>query len=201
LIAEALRLGVSWVWFLDDDLTIPPDALQRLLRRFDDPAVEAVVPLSFRRQAPFEALWFRRSAPEVSAMFETLPPPGALVPLTDATFGGMLVRASVLRRMTPPWVAIGQIHPEEWCDDLYFCRQMAAAGVQLWGDSTVCLGHTTDVEVWPHWDRDTGWAVVLARGTQPFLMQPWGERDAELHDLQPRVPDYEVRHREHCATE
>jgi len=199
LIAEALRRGASWVWFLDDDLAVPPDALRRLLRRFDDPTVEAVVPLSFRRQAPFSALWFQRSEAVLDAMVATLPPPGALVPLTDATFGGMLVRTSVLRRIPPPWVTMGQIHPEEWCDDLYFCRQMAAAGVQLWGDSSVVLGHTTDVEIWPHYSPELGWSVVFARGTEPFLMQPWGDpasegdpqHGPELRDLQPSLPDHE----------
>jgi hypothetical protein len=175
LILEAFRLGASWVWFLDDDLTFHPGVLKRLLMRLDDPAVEAVVPLSFRRQPPFHALWFQRSSPEVGAMVSTLPPPGPLLPLTDATFGGLLVRTAVLHRMEEPWVAIGQIKSDEWCDDLYFCRKMADAGVQLWGDSTVRCGHTTDVEVWPHWDEVNGWTVVFARGTEPFLMQPWGD--------------------------
>lgn len=174
LIDIALDLGVEWVWFLDDDLTFRPDVLKRLLVRFEDPAVEAVVPLSFRRQPPFRALWFQEMAPAIDAMMADLPPPGPLVPLKAATFGGLLVRTSVLRRLPKPYVALGQFVPDQWDDDLYFCRKLAAAGVQLWGDSTVQFGHTTDIEVWPHHSPETGWAVVFARGTVPFLMQPWG---------------------------
>lgn len=179
LIDEAVALGAQWIWFLDDDLTFGPDALTRLLRRFDDPAVDAVVPLSFRRQPPFRALWFDRTVPELDAMKDTLPPPGPLVPLTAATFGGLLVRMSALRAIPKPYVALGQFVPDQWDDDLYFCRKLSEAGVQLWGDSSVQFGHTTDVEVWPHYDTATGWSVVFARGTVPFLMQPWGETQPE----------------------
>ncbi|HEX2594751.1 MAG TPA: glycosyltransferase [Rhizomicrobium sp.] len=174
LIDEAFALGAEWIWFLDDDLTFGPDALIRLLQRFEDPKVDAVVPLSFRRQPPFRALWFDRTEPSIEAMKDTLPPPGELVPLTAATFGGLLMRTAVLRTIPKPYVALGQFVPDQWDDDLYFCRKLSEAGVQLWGDSSVQFGHTTDVEVWPHYSAETGWSVVFARGTVPFLMQPWG---------------------------
>lgn len=180
LIHEALDLGAEWIWFLDDDLTFTPDTLTRLLRRFDDPAIEAVVPLSFMRNAPFRALWFDRAEPSLSAMLDTLPAPGPLVPLAAATFGGLLVRTRAISRMPQPFVTIGQLRPDEWNDDLYFCRNLIACGAALWGDSTVRLGHTTDVEVWPHYDAETGWAVVFGRNATPFLMQPWGEPEPEL---------------------
>lgn len=146
LIAEAQKLGAEWIYFLDDDLTFHSDTLKRLLKHFDNPEIEAVVALSFRRQAPFYAIWFDEAEPQIDRMLKTLPPPGQLTPLKAATFGGMLVRMSAIAKMTRPYVTIGQIQPEEWNDDLYFCRNMAAAGVQLWGDSSVRFGHTTDVD-------------------------------------------------------
>ncbi len=180
LIREALALGAKWIYFLDDDLTFHPDSLTTLLARFQDSEIEAVVPLSFRRQTPFYALWFTEAEPSIDRMMRTLPPPGPLVPLKAGTFGGMLLRTSIFERMTEPYVTLGQIQPEEWCDDLYFCRQLLAAGVQLWGDSSVRFGHTTDVEIWPHYDAAMGgWSVVFARGTVPFLMQPWGQDEPE----------------------
>lgn len=176
----ALEMGAQWVWFLDDDLTFRPDVLKKLLARMDADGLEAIVPLSFRRQPPFRALWFQEIAPALDAMMETVPPPGQLVPLKASTFGGLLVRTSVLRRMKPPYVALGQFVPDQWDDDLYFCRKLAATGCQLWGDPSVQFGHTTDMEVWPHYDPEMGWSVVFARGTVPFLMQPWGS-DEESH--------------------
>lgn len=180
LIEEAKKLGAQWIYFLDDDLTFHPDTLKRMVKHLDDPALECVVALSFRRQSPFRALWFSDSEPAIAHMMRDLPPPGALVPLKAATFGGLLIRMSAIAKIEPPYVALGQIHPDEWCDDIYFCRKLIAAGVKIWGDSSVRFGHTTDVEIWPYYDEANGWAVVFARGTEPFLMQPWGGADGDV---------------------
>lgn len=201
LIDMAQQLGVEWIWFLDDDLVFRPDTLRRLLLRLADPAVECVVPLSFMRTAPFKAIWFSAADPHLDAMMDSLPPPGPLVPLKAATFGGLLVRMSAIAKLTPPYVTIGQIKSDEWNDDLYFCRKLTAAGVQVWGDSTVRMGHTTDVELWPHYDETLGgWSVVFARNTQPFLMQEWGRDVADDHELLQHVSHGdEKRHRERGA--
>lgn len=188
LIEEAKTLGCQWIYFLDDDLTFHPDTLLRMLKHLENPALDAVVPLSFRRQPPFRALWFTEIAPEIDKMLATLPPPGPLVPLKAATFGGLLVRMSVFERMSKPYVALGQFVPDQWDDDLYFCRKLAEAGVQIWGDSSIRFGHTTDMEIWPHYDDAMGgWTVVFARGTVPFFFQPWGQ-DEPAVEYQPQ-PD------------
>jgi len=181
LIEIARSLGAEFIWFLDDDLVFRPDALRRLLLRFKDPTVDCVIPLSFMRNAPFKAIWFHEATPLMASMLDNLPPPGPLVPLAAGTFGGLLVRMSAIDKMTKPYVTIGQLRPDEWNDDLYFCRKLTEAGVQIWGDSTVRMGHTTDVELWPHYDEAMGgWSVLFARNTQPFLMQPWGRDDDSL---------------------
>lgn len=175
LIEIAKDLGVRWIWFLDDDLVMPPDTLVRLLPHLDREDVDAVVPLSFMRGAPFEAIWWKADEPH--ELMRTLPPPGELAPLAGCTFGGMLVKMSAIRRMSQPYVAIGQLHPEQWTDDVFFCRNLRRAGGKIWGDSSVQVGHTTDLEVWPHYSPEYGWTVMFARNTKPFLMQPWGERE------------------------
>lgn len=178
LIEIAQAAGARWIWFLDDDLVLPPDALLRLLPHLDREDVDAVVPLSFDRSVPFPALWMAEGEFETDGtvgLMKQLPEPGALTPLSAATFGGLLVKLSMIERMTKPYVAIGQYHPEKWTDDVFFCRNLVNAGGKLWGDSSVVLGHTTDVEIWPHHSPEFGWTVMFARSTKPFLMQPWGE--------------------------
>ncbi len=181
LIDEAFKAGCEWIYFLDDDLTFHPNVLHRTLAHFDNPEIEAVVGLSFRRQPPFRALWFNEVEPSLERMMSTLPPPdGGLLPIKAATFGGLLVRMSAIARIPRPYVALGQFVPDQWDDDLYFCRKLNAAGVQIWGDPSIRYGHTTDMEVWPHYNADEGgWSVVFARGTVPFLMQPWGQDEPE----------------------
>lgn len=173
LIRIARERGAAWIWFLDDDLVFYPDTLTRLLRRFDNPAVEVVIPLSFMRRPPFKAIWFEGDEPNVH-LLETLPLPGPLKAISAGTFGGLLVRTAVFDRLTPPYVTMGQIDPEHWHDDRDFCRKLIASGTQIWGDSTVVLGHTTDMEIWPVYDPAMGWVMALARNAEPFLMAPWG---------------------------
>ncbi len=179
LIKDALASQAEWVWFLDDDLVFDDQTLLKLLAHFENPAIEAVVPLSFMRRPPFQAIWMTGERSYADLMTTLPPPTDGLVALGAATFGGLLVRTSALARMTFPYVTLGQLDPESWNDDIYFCRKLAdEAGVQLWGDSSVRLGHTMDVELWPHYDAELGgWSAVFARGTVPFLMQPWGQDD------------------------
>jgi glycosyltransferase involved in cell wall biosynthesis len=182
LIEIAQAHGCRWIWFLDDDLVLPPDALLRLLPHLEREDVDAVVPLSFNRGQPFEALWFAANEFEQAKTFglmTQLPPPGPLVPLAACTFGGLLVKMSAIARMPKPYVTIGQYHPERWNDDVWFCRHLTEAGGRIWGDASVRLGHTTDTELWPHYSPEHGWSVVFAQASQPFLMQPWGESEPE----------------------
>ncbi len=185
LIEEAKKLGAKWIWFLDDDLVFFPNSLTRLLEHFKNPEIEAVVGLSFHRQPPFKALWFHTPDPAKEAMHGTLPPPeDGLVRLYACTFGGLLVRMSAIERMEPPYVALGQFVPDQWDDDIYFCRKFTQAGGKLWGDSSVKFGHTTDIEIWPYYNKDNpdvmpGWSVVFGRALVPFVMQPWGQDESQ----------------------
>ncbi len=139
-----------------------PDALMRLLKHFENPAIEVVVGLSFARQWPDKALWVRDGE-----MLTWLPPPGELALLDAATFGGMLIRLSAIAKIEPPYVDLS--------DDRGFCAKLSASGVQVWGDSSVRFGHTTDMELWPHYDEANGWTVVYARNLEPKAIQPWGQ--------------------------
>lgn len=176
LIAIAQELGVQWMWFLDDDLVLPPDTLVKLLPHLERDDVDAVVPLSFSRGTPFEAIWWQTPDEVPLTLLQALPTEPGLVPLTGCTFGGLLVKMSAIARMTKPYVTIGQLHPEKWMDDVWFCRNLRRAGGKIWGDPSVCLGHTTDLEVWPYQSPEFGWTVMFARNSQPFLMQPWGDQ-------------------------
>lgn len=176
LISQAQSLGASWIWFLDDDTTFPPDALIRLLKHLEDPSVEAVVPLSVKRKPPFEPIWFARKTPDYAPIMSEPPVPnGHLVPLDASTFGGMLVRLSAIAKLEPPYVALGQIeNPAKWNDDLYFCWKLKQAGVQLWGDPRVRLGHLGVFEVFPYWDDAAQqWLFVVGRAGKPYFACPY----------------------------
>lgn len=185
LIEYTLSVGAQWLFWLDDDLTFGPDVLMKLLA-IGTKGYPALVGLSLNRRFPFQPLWFGRNDPDPSALLSELPDPDRLVPIAGSTFGGLLIRTDVLRRMTPPWTTIGQVvNPEQWNDDLYFCRKLADEGhVQLYGVPSVRFGHTCNIELWPHYEAGE-WSRVLVRGTQPFAALPWREETA----TKPTTPD------------
>jgi hypothetical protein len=88
-----------------------------------------------------------------------------------ATSGGLLTHRSVLERVGDPWWTLGQYARDEWQDDIWFCDRLAQEGIPLYGDPSVCVGHTTEVTIWPVW-HEGQWMNCLARGGEPFAALP-----------------------------
>jgi len=166
----ALEGGAEWVFWLDDDLTFRPDTLTRLLAR----SVDVVCGLSLRRQPPFLPLWLHTNHPGDLRGFYHGPFDGPdLVGLEACTSGGFLTRRRVLEAVAQPMWTLGQMGvPDEWTDDLDFCRKVREAGIPIWGDPTVRLGHLTSLEVWPH-QQDGAWYRLLMRGGVVAMGEPW----------------------------
>lgn len=176
----ALDMGAEWVFWLDDDLTFRPDTLLRLLRH----DVPVVVGLSVQRHRGFEPLWLHRNTNTPDA-FYTSPPPSlradGLVPIAACTSGGMLTRRAALEAVGGPhWWTLGQFGPpDQWCDDLDFCRQLTEAGVPIYGDPSVRLGHLASVELWPHQLDDGRWTTILRDRTGDIIAhRPMAAREA-----------------------
>jgi GT2 family glycosyltransferase len=158
----ALDWGAEWVFWLDDDLTFRTDTLMRLLRH----DVPVVVGLSVQRHADFEPLWLHTNVSAASAFYPQPPVPSradGLVPLAACTSGGMLTRRDALEAVGGPyWWTLGKHGaPDQWCDDLDFCRQLTEAGVPIYGDPSVRLGHISHIELWPHQMPDGQWVTVI----------------------------------------
>lgn len=177
IIDYTLSVGADWLFWLDDDLTFKPDVLLRLLA-LGESGYPWLVGLSMHRKFP-KALWFHRNDPDLSALVDgsALPDPASVMPIAGSTFGGMLIRTDLLRRIQPPYTTIGQIgNPEQWNDDLYFSQKVRAAGYQLFGVPAVRFGHITAIERWPYHDG-AEWHLVLAQGTEPLAMLPCVETE------------------------
>jgi hypothetical protein len=57
----------------------------------------------------------------------------------------MLIRRRVLEALQgqPPWFTVGQIEPSQLDEDLSFCAKVRAAGLRIWCDLTIGVGHLT----------------------------------------------------------
>ena len=121
---------LDWLFMIDDDMVVPKDILDHLLRR----DVDIISPIFFRSAGGIDPLVytidrFGDRTPiydyPKNAIFET---PGG-----NGT-GAMLIRGSVLKEMagiTPIWQNRGE------GEDVDFCDRARQRGFKTWCDSTV----------------------------------------------------------------
>jgi hypothetical protein len=127
----AIAGELDYVFLIDDDMVVPKDTLDILLRR----NVDIVSPIFFRSVPPIDPLVFTfdRFGDRVpyydypkQAIFET---PGG-----NGT-GCMLIKVDVFRAMDPP-IWRGEVDAEI-SEDIEFCTRARSLGFKTWCDSTV----------------------------------------------------------------
>lgn len=123
-VTMAQQAGASHLLFLDADMRFPEDTLIRLLAADRD-----IVAANYVMRTMPE-LWVSRVAgASVSSVGRT-----GLQQVDSTGCGVMLIKRSVFPRVSPPWFSTpfdGQTHVGE---DLFFCQQARAAGLDLWID-------------------------------------------------------------------
>lgn len=141
--------AVTHVFFLDDDILLPPGGLLQLLRDSQEHDLPIV-----------SGLYIMRGEPHLPVVYRRHPPSGRHVQITsfcpglqevDAVGAGcLLIRMDVIRALE----AEGQRKGHYWFDylppfseDLSFCVRARAAGFRLALDADVKCGHLTTIQV------------------------------------------------------
>lgn len=127
-VVAALKAECDWLLFLDNDMRFPTDALEQLLAREKD-----VVAANYTiRHVPFPPCAVNLTGERVYTDYNT----AGLVEVGSVGMGVMLVRATVLRSISPPWFMLGwHTESQDYTgEDAYFCRALRNAGAQLWLD-------------------------------------------------------------------
>lgn len=143
---QAIKGGYDYIMMVDDDVVLPPDALENLLEH------EVDVCLGFyAHQGCFDGKTClckpgRRNydlqyyASELREMRESG------IYTLEVKGGGMgcaLIRTSVFDRIAYPyfkWVDYDDRHGT-LSEDLYFCEECAKAGITIYADTRVACGH------------------------------------------------------------
>lgn len=136
---RAREIGASHLFFLDSDIIVPRDALNRLLAH----RVDFVCASYIRRYGDPRT---------VGVALADGPPHPTLMPMSHAPLGCALIAMSVFDRVPPPWFTF-QMETEPQNDrseDVNFCHKLSVAGVHLWLDPTLTkeLGHVTTMPVY-----------------------------------------------------
>jgi hypothetical protein len=150
LIQAALDNDCTHVLFIDDDMAYKPDSLNELLKHNVD-----IV----------SGLYLSRAYPHAPIVFDLADNSGAcfpmylmgdeprLVEIKAAGLGFLLVKTDVFRKMEKPWVRLGELNSEEWCDDIGFFKRVREAGIKSFVDMGVCVGHMGTMIIWPNYEN------------------------------------------------
>jgi len=148
LIEQAEKCNCTHVLFIDDDMAYPADGLTKLLENADKDIVSG--------------LYFSRAFPHQPLIFDVADENGAclhmyleedtprIVPIVAAGFGFLLVNLESIRRMEKPYVRLGELDPQEWCDDIGFFNRARKAGLQAYCDTEIRVGHIGTMIIWPN---------------------------------------------------
>lgn len=142
LAQQAVSTGSDFVLWLDSDMVFKPDLLQRFMKHMENPEIDMVSGLYFRRSAPYTPVLFNKL--EITdercdtSEFETIP--DTVFEVGGCGFGGVLMRTSVIinvaarfGEMFAPINGVGE--------DLSFCWRARQCGTKILCDPSIELGH------------------------------------------------------------
>jgi len=139
----AIKHGIDYVLFLDDDHTFPPDLFYRLIAANKD----VVGALCFRRIEPFGPCIFRWQTDQQNGNLMVHDRPDLIgngLQKVDAIgFGAVLVKTEVFKKLgPPPWFKFSEVG-----EDLHFCDLCAQNGVEVWCDTNLEAPHINDLGI------------------------------------------------------
>lgn len=132
--------------FLDDDQIVEPDCMLRLAALLEESDYAVAAPLVLKVEAPFQSVGWTRNGR--LAAFVPWGKTG-VHEVDEIGTGVLMVRRSVFEALPAPWFLLGQIDPVQMMEDVYFARNVRAAGFRIAIDVDHAAGHTAPFTVWP----------------------------------------------------
>lgn len=138
---EAQRMGLDYLFMIDDDMTGPADLFERLYRHKKD----IVAPLAFSRFPPHKPVVYRIKhgydpieAKDYFINYSCYDYPKDTLFHCDAVgFGAVLIDMKVFESLPKPWFMVMTGMGE----DIYFCHRAGKAGFRTFCDTATKLGH------------------------------------------------------------
>lgn len=139
LIADWVVKGFDYLFSVDHDIVLPPDALLKLLR-VDKPLVCGVYR---QRVEPQQIEIFKYPVQTRMSIEELYSAPQDRVRIGGCGFGCTLVHKDVLIKVGYPQFEyhVALDHANTISEDTDFCRKVDSCGIEMWCDRTVLCGH------------------------------------------------------------
>jgi hypothetical protein len=164
LIRKAQAIGATWIYFSDDDMFPQTRDLVKRLIAHDKDIVGAVYAMGHAKDGVVWPCVFdhQKENGEARLMALTAEHVG-LRKVAAIGSGALLCRVAIFD--TPGfddmWFTIGQLSPEEWGDDLDFCRKARRAGLDIWCDFDTVVGHACAFVLVPERSPEGEWRIRM----------------------------------------
>lgn len=144
MIQAALDNECTHILFLDDDVIPPTDILPKLLAH-DKAVVTGLYPM---RDFPHYPVAFdKRFSNGYNRHLHLKDELNGLIEITNCGFGCVLVNTEVFKHIKRPWVTLGELEADGWCDDIAFFNKVMDAGFKMYLDTSVIVDHMMTVHV------------------------------------------------------
>jgi hypothetical protein len=162
IIDQAQKHGATHIFFVDDDVHVPPDGLTKLLAH----DVDVVSGLYLMRNFPHKPIMFEVANENGHCLHNWLTPnKEGLVDIVAAGLGCCLFKIGVFDKIQKPYVTLGELDPENWCDDLSLFQRLRKAGIKFHADLSVCCGHVASFVVAPVYHDGKWYTTYDTAGT------------------------------------
>lgn len=157
MVEAALEHDCTHVLFIDDDMTFPPNALAKLLAH----DVDIVSGYYLMRQFPHQGLIFDTAEEDgMCHWYEIKDDETGLKEVVAAGFGFILIKTAVFEALEKPYIRLGEITKDDWCDDIGFFKRVREAGFKIHMDLDLPVGHIASMVVTPA-RKDGQWLVEI----------------------------------------
>ena len=144
LARRAIEMDADFIFWLDSDMVFDPDVLERLMKHFNNPDVDMVTGIYYRRVPPFSPVLFKSLEFEdgKATKWEEYDDPqeDGLFEIAACGFGCVLMRTevamSVQGRFGNMFAPIGDTG-----EDLAFRHRATECGFKIYCDPSFPLGH------------------------------------------------------------
>lgn len=149
-VKKAIREDFTHLFILDDDVMLPPDTVDRLLK-YDVDIVSANL---LGRTPPFGPYLFDNFPGDEEGLVSQRAlgegDPGSLRECYAVGTGCTLIKIEVFKGLKFPWFEVSH---KILTYDLYFCHKAKLAGFRVFFANKVPAGHLTISAVWPAYEE------------------------------------------------
>lgn len=143
IVEQARQDGAKWLLMCDTDQVYPHDTLTKLLQHGKDICGVRV----HRRWPPFDPIFYRGELGKYLSVSDEEAYSGDLIDVDATGTGCLLLNMEIFDHLEYPWFRFDIHEGNPVGEDIFFCSRAKAAGLKIFIDTSIEVGHLTTLEV------------------------------------------------------